>query len=141
MNVGVSDVISKLGTSDIPQELYLVHYLTWPWENWQMYLEASPIYYAAKARTPILILHGDGDPRVDPTQSRILYRYLKLQKDPPPVRLVLYRGEGHGNQRAASRYDYSLRLMQWMDHYLKGEGGEMPAYRLDYGMPPSDEKP
>jgi dipeptidyl aminopeptidase/acylaminoacyl peptidase len=50
MNVGVSDVISKLGTSDIPRELYLVHYLTWPWENWQMYVEASPIYYASRRK-------------------------------------------------------------------------------------------
>ena len=79
-------------------------------------------------------MHGDADPRVDPTQSKILYRYLVLQDNPPPVRLVLYKGEGHGNRRAASRYDYSLRLMQWMDHYLKGEGGEMPDYRLDYGL-------
>jgi dipeptidyl aminopeptidase/acylaminoacyl peptidase len=139
MNVGLSDKISMLGTSDIPQELYLVHYLTWPWEDWDMYVQASPIYYARQAKTPILILHGDADPRVDPTQSRILYRYLTLQEDPPPVRLVLYRGEGHGNQRAASRYDYSLRLMRWMDHYLKGEGGEPPDYRLDYGIPEAEE--
>ncbi len=26
-----------------------------------------------------------------------------------PVRLVFYPGEGHGNKRGASRYDYSLR--------------------------------
>ena len=134
MNVGLSDKIAMLGTSDIPQELYLVHYLTWPWEDWDMYRQASPIYYASQAQTPILILHGDADPRVDPTQSRILYRYLSLQDDPPPVRLVLYPGEGHGNQRAASRRDYSLRLMRWMDHYLRGEGGEPPAYQLDYGL-------
>jgi dipeptidyl aminopeptidase/acylaminoacyl peptidase len=138
MNVGLSDKISMLGTSDIPRELYLVHYLTWPWENWEMYVNASPIYYAGQARTPILILHGDADPRVDPTQSRILYRYLTLQENPPPVRLVLYRGEGHGNQRAASRYDYSLRLMRWMNHYLKGEGGDPPEYRLDYGIPKAE---
>ena len=134
MNVGLSDKIAMLGTSDIPQELYLVHYLTWPWEDWDMYRKASPIYYASQASTPILILHGDADPRVDPTQSRILYRYLTLQDDPPPLRLVLYRGEGHGNQRAASRWDYSLRLMRWMDHYLKGEGGDPPEHRLDYGF-------
>ncbi len=134
MNVGLSDKIAMLGTSDIPQELYLVHYLTWPWEDWDLYRKASPIYYADQAKTPILILHGDADPRVDPTQSRILYRYLTLQEDPPPVRLVLYRGEGHGNQRAASRWDYSLRLMRWMDHYLKGEGGNPPPYQLDYGL-------
>jgi dipeptidyl aminopeptidase/acylaminoacyl peptidase len=134
MNVGIGDKISMLGTSDIPQELYLVHYRTWPWENWELYTQASPIFFAHRARTPILILHGDADPRVDPTQSKILYRYLTLQENPPPLRLVLYRGEGHGNQRAATRWDYSLRLMQWMDHYLKGEGGEPPAYQLDYGF-------
>ncbi len=134
MNVGLSDKISMLGTSDIPQELYLVHYRTWPWEDWELYTQASPIFFAHRARTPILILHGDADPRVDPTQSKILYRYLSLQDNPPPLRLVLYRGEGHGNQRAATRWDYSLRLMRWMDHYLKGEGGEPPPYRIDYRL-------
>ena len=44
---------------------------------------------------------------------------LKLQAK-TPVRLVFYPGEGHGNKRAASRYDYSLRLLRWMEHYLKG---------------------
>jgi len=134
MNVGLSDKIGMLGTSDIPQELYLVHYLTWPWDDWDLYREASPIYYAERARTPILILHGDADPRVDPTQSKTLYRYLKLQENPPPLRLVLYPGEGHGNQRAASRLDYSLRLMRWMDHYLVGDGGAPPPFELDYGL-------
>ncbi|NDY94638.1 S9 family peptidase [Wenzhouxiangella limi] len=134
MNVGLSDKIAMLGTSDIPQELYLLHYRTWPWEDWDLYRKASPIYYAEQAQTPILILHGDADPRVDPTQSRILYRYLVLQDDPPPVRLVLYRGEGHGNRRAAPRWDYSLRLMRWMDHYLKGEGGDPPPYQIDYRL-------
>jgi len=50
---------------------------------------------------------------------------------------VLYPGEGHGNRRAASRYDYSLRLMRWMDHYLKGSGGEPPPYELEYALPAS----
>lgn len=138
MNVGLSDKIAMLGTSDIAQELYLVHYRTWPWENWNLYREASPIYYAQQAKTPILIMHGAADPRVDPTQSRILYRYLILQDNPPPTRLVLYPGEGHGNQRAASRWDYSLRLMRWMNHYLNGPGGEPPPYQLDYGLDSED---
>jgi len=140
MNVGLSDKISMLGTSDIPQELYLVHYRTWPWEDWDLYTQASPIFFAHRAKTPILILHGDADPRVDPTQSKILYRYLSLQENPPPLRLVLYRGEGHGNQRAATRWDYSLRLMQWMDHYLKGEGGEPPPYQIDYRLEAANDE-
>jgi len=134
MNVGLSNQIAAFGTSDIPWEFNLVHLGKWPWEDWELFRQASPLYYVEKAATPILILHGDADPRVDPTQSRMFYRFLKLQENPPPVRLVLYPGEGHGNRRAASRYDYSLRLMRWMNHYLKGEGGEPPPYRVDYGF-------
>lgn len=134
MNVGLSETIAMFGTSDIPWEFYHVHYRKWPWEDWDGFREASPVFHVRNAQTPILILHGDADPRVDPTQSKILYRYLVMQEDPPPVRLVLYPGEGHGNRRAASRFDYSLRLMRWMNHYLKGEGGDPPEHRLDYGL-------
>jgi dipeptidyl aminopeptidase/acylaminoacyl peptidase len=132
MNVGLSNQIAAFGTSDIPWEFNLVHTGKWPWEDWDMFQQASPLYHVEKADTPILILHGDADPRVDPTQSRMFYRFLKLQEDGPPVRLVLYPGEGHGNRRAASRYDYSLRLMRWMNHYLQGEGGEPPPASIDY---------
>lgn len=130
MFVGISDKISMMGTSDIPVELYQVHYLTWPWEDWDLYRQASPIYHATNNRTPTLILHGDADPRVDRSQSLIMYRYLKLLGQ-APVRLVLYPGEGHGNQRAASRWDYTLRMMEWMEHYLVGERGEPPAHAID----------
>ncbi|MCA1778587.1 MAG: prolyl oligopeptidase family serine peptidase, partial [Xanthomonadaceae bacterium] len=139
MNVGLSNQIAAFGTSDIPWEFNLVHLGKWPWQDWSLFQQASPLYHVTKAGTPILILHGDADPRVDPTQSRMFYRFLTLQDNPPPVRLVLYPGEGHGNRRAASQYDFSLRLMRWMDHYLIGEGGEPPPYQLDYGLEPPDE--
>jgi hypothetical protein len=47
------------------------------------------------------------------------------------VRLVFYPGEGHGNQLAASRYDYNLRMMEWFDTYLKtgDRDAAMPAAR------------
>jgi len=131
MFVGISDKISKTGTSDIPWELYLVHDPTWPWEDWQHYLKASPIYHMDGAKTPLLILHGEEDPRVNPGQSMELYRFLKV-RDHAPVRLVMYPGEGHGNRRAASRLDYNLRLMRWMNHYLQGPGGDPPDDRIDY---------
>ncbi len=131
MFVGVSDLISKQGTTDIPYEMYLVHARKWPWEDWNFFLERSPIFHAEKARTPLLILHGKEDTRVHPSQSMELYRYLRTLGQ-APVRLVWYPGEGHGNSKAAARYDYSLRLMRWMDHYLKGPGGDPPPHRLDH---------
>ncbi len=131
MFVGISDQISKSGTTDIPQEMYLVHARKRPWEDWQFFLERSPIYHVQRCRTPLLILHGKEDTRVPPSQSLELYRHLKTLGQ-APVRLVLYPGEGHGNRNAAARLDYSLRMLQWFRHYLQGPGGAPPHYELDY---------
>jgi len=134
MFVGISNKISKFGTTDIPEEETLVHALSHPWENWDFFLERSPVKYAEKGTTPLLIMGGDADPRVSPTQSMEMYRALKTLGK-APVRLVRYPGEGHGNRRAASRFDYQLRLLRWFDHYLMSAGTELPSYRLDYRNP------
>ena len=139
MFVGISEQFSKFGTTDIPQEMHLVHSRTWPWKSWDLFEKTSPIRYVEQAKTPILIMHGDSDPRVDPRQSEILYRYLVQQEDPPPARLVFYKGEGHGNRRAASRYDYSVRMMRWMNHYLKGPGGDPPPPAIEYDLDIHDD--
>jgi dipeptidyl aminopeptidase/acylaminoacyl peptidase len=131
MFVGISNKISKVGTTDIADEEYYVHALHRPWEKWQFLLERSPIFHAQASKTPLLILHGKDDPRVNPGQSRELYRHFKLHGQ-APVRLVLYPGEGHGNRKAAARLDYSMRLVQWFEHYLQGPGGAMPDCELDY---------
>jgi dipeptidyl aminopeptidase/acylaminoacyl peptidase len=129
--VGISDQISKFGTGDIPYEMYNVHALAWPWDDWMWLLERSPIFHAGKTKTPLLIMGGDKDPRVHPSQSLEMYRFVKIRTD-TPVRLVIYPGEVHGNRNTAARYDYSLRLMRWMGHYLKGPGGEPPPYELNH---------
>jgi dipeptidyl aminopeptidase/acylaminoacyl peptidase len=134
MFVGISNKISKTGTTDIPEEEFLVHALQRPVDDLPFYLERSPVSHVTKARTPLLIAHGMEDPRVNPGQSKEMYRGLKAAGK-VPVRLVLYPGEGHGNRRGAAQYDYSLRLIRWMEHYLKGPGGEAPAYKLDYQSP------
>ncbi|NKC21401.1 prolyl oligopeptidase family serine peptidase [Pseudoalteromonas sp. S4498] len=130
MFVGVTNQLSKFGTTDISNEMYLVHARSYPWDKWQWYLERSPIYWAGQSKTPLLIMHGKDDPRVHPAQSMELYRYMKVQgKD---VRLVYYPGEGHGNRKAAAQYDYSLRLMRWMDNYLIEGKKDMPDYEIDH---------
>lgn len=138
MQIGLSDLVSMFGTTDIPEEWYLVHARKHVWEDWDFFAERSPLRYVEQAHTPLLIAHGEADPRVSYTQSVMLYRYLK-SLGRAPVRLVLYPGEEHGNRRAAARYDYQLRLIQWFEHYLLGPGGPPPAYELDYGLPKVEE--
>ena len=118
MYAGITDQISKMGTSDIPREMYLVHARQWPWDDWQGMLEVSPIRYTDRANTPLLIMHGEADTRVTPSQSLELYRHIEVRRPETPLRLVLYPGEGHGNGLAAARYDYNLRMMEWFDTYL-----------------------
>lgn len=118
MFVGISNQISKMGTGDIPWEMYNVHAMEWPWDDWLGALEVSPIYYADRADTPLLIMHGEEDTRVSPTQSVEMYRHIKIRRPDTPLRLVFYPGEGHGNGGAAARYDYNLRMMEWFDTYL-----------------------
>ena len=72
-----------------------------------------------------------------------LYRHLKTLGK-VPVRLVLYPGEGQGNRRAASRLDYNLRMMRWMERYLNRDTSKpmppVPTESLQYKkiMQPSD---
>jgi len=138
MFVGVSDLVSKSGTTDIPNEEMLVHARKRVWEDWEHSLNRSPIRYVEQAKTPLLILHGKDDPRVHPSQSLELYRHMKVLGQ-TPVRLVWYPGEGHGNRKAGAKLDYNMRMMQWFEHYLKGPGGPPPPYELEYGFEEKDQ--
>jgi dipeptidyl aminopeptidase/acylaminoacyl peptidase len=134
MFVGISDTIGKKGTTDIPNEDYLVHTRSRPWEDkWEFYLQRSPIYHVKKAKTPLLIMGGKADTRVHPSQSIELYHFLKSLGQ-VPVRLVQFPGEGHGNRKAALKLDYNIRMMQWFDQYLKGSGGPPPPGEVEYGI-------
>lgn len=133
MNVGISNNISKWGTSDIPEELYLVHARERIWNSWTDMLKRSPIYHVDNAETPLLIADGEEDTRVHPSQSLEMYRHLTVRKQDLPVRLVMYPGEGHGYARATARYDFALRTMRWFDTYLKDDG-PMPEGPLKVEM-------
>lgn len=131
MFVGISDLISKRSTTDIPYEELYVHSGTKLEESWQRSLERSPIYWAHQSRTAVLIIGGANDPRVHPSQSLEFYRRLKMN-DHPAVRLVQYPGEGHGNRKQPGRIDVLYRHIQWYDWYVKY------GKPLDGPMPPLD---
>jgi len=133
MFVGISNQISKRGTTDIPFEDYYVHWRIWSWEDFDLVWDRSPLKYATNCNTPILILHGKDDPRVSVTQSMELYRALKTLNK-VPVRLILYPGEGHGNARTQSRLDYAIRTMEWFDFYVKDKNSfdKIPDKYIDY---------
>ena len=121
MFVGISNLISKRGTTDIPYEELYVHSgkkLDEDRAQWEFSLARSPIFWARQSRTAVLILTGTADTRVHPSQSLEFYRRLKMN-DHPAVRLVKYPGEGHGNRKQPGRIDVLYRHLQWYDWYVR----------------------
>ncbi len=131
MFVGISNLISKRGTTDIPYEEIHVHSGRKLEKMWQESLKRSPIYWAHQSKTAVLILGGADDSRVHPSQSLEFYRRLKVN-DHPAVRLVQYPGEGHGNRKQPGRIDALYRIIGWYDWYVKDKKP------LDGSLPPLD---
>ena len=107
----------------------------WPHEQMKLLAERSPLTWAPLCRTPLLLLGGTSDTRVHPSQPFMLYRAVKHATE-TPVRYVQYPGEGHGNRTNVYQYDYAVRTLRWLDHYLQGanrRSAEPPPFEVDYG--------
>lgn len=88
------------------------------WERPALFWENSPVFFADRVRTPLLLMHGDEDGAVPWTQSVELYLAMRrLGKD---CVFLQYRGEPHHPQKYANKLDYSIKMKEYFDHYLKG---------------------
>ena len=100
------------------------------WEAPELYIENSPLFHLPKVKTPLLIMHNDEDGAVPWYQSIELYTGMRrLQK---PVWLLNYNGDDHNLMKNANRFDLSIRMRQFFDHYLMGQ--EAPVWLLE-GIP------
>ena len=95
-----------------------------PWEAHQRYIENSPLFTMDKVTTPILIMHNDKDGHV-PWYQGIEY-FVALKRLQKPVWLLNYSGEVHWPQKLENKMDFQRRMMQFFNHYLKGE--KMPKW-------------
>jgi dipeptidyl aminopeptidase/acylaminoacyl peptidase len=80
-------------------------------------MQRSPISHAKRARTPLLILHGEEDARVPVSQAIGFHRAL-MENDIETV-LVTYPREPHGIREAEHMRDAFRRVREWFDRHLK----------------------
>lgn len=100
------------------------------WEAPQLYIANSPVFYADRVQTPLLIMHNDQDGAVPWYQGIEMFMALRrLQK---PVWMLQYNGEAHNLKARKNRKDITIRLQQFFDHYLKGD--PMPKWMKE-GIP------
>jgi dipeptidyl aminopeptidase/acylaminoacyl peptidase len=100
------------------------------WDNWDAYVRNSPIAHATKVKTPLVILHNDKDGAVDFTQG--VEYYNTLRRLGKPVVMLEYVGENHNLVRTSNRFDYTVRMREFFDHYLRGT--QAPAWWTE-GVP------
>jgi len=88
------------------------------WEYPELYIENSPLFYADRINTPLLIMFGDQDDAVPWYQGIELYMAMRrLEKD---AVFLQYRGEPHHLKKYPNRLDYAIRMKQYFDYYLRG---------------------
>jgi dipeptidyl aminopeptidase/acylaminoacyl peptidase len=115
MGAGMSDLLSMYGTSEISGYIGVFEGGRPTATTLAKYREQSPLTYADRVTTPLLILHGASDPRVPPGQAIEMYRALRDQGK--PVELVLYPREQHALGEYAHLVDRMQRDSAWISRY------------------------
>ena len=97
-------------------------------ENQEKYRSSAPISGIEKAKTPMLIQHGENDERISVVSSMELYRALKHKGI--PTEFFTYPNKGHGFVAPRENYAVMLQVYRWFCHYLLGE--ELNLFKDDF---------
>lgn len=93
-------------------------------ENLPLYIENSPVFFADRINTPLLMQFGDEDGAVPWEQG--IEMYLEMRRLDKPVVMLQYEGEPHHLQKYPNKVDYTIKMKAFFDHYLKG--AEAPTW-------------
>jgi dienelactone hydrolase len=88
------------------------------WDYPLRFLDNSPLFRADRVQTPLLMIANDEDDAV-PWQQGIEF-YLALRRLNKEVYMFSYNGEKHGLRKRINQKDYTRRLQEFFDHFLKG---------------------
>lgn len=119
MGAGISDWGMQAGTGDWGiLDAALGGSTGWDGPGPHIHDAHSPISYATKIRTPILILHGEEDTNVPLGQAIHFHRALRhlgVEHE-----FVVYPREGHGLVERSHQLDALRRIRGWYDRWLEG---------------------
>ena len=95
----------------------MAEYYKLPWENPEGYARSSPLTHAAKVTTPILISHGDRDPRVPLATAQKFFK--ALQALGKTAEMDIYPGGGHVFYPPQQEKAVMTRNFEWMRKWIK----------------------
>lgn len=86
-------------------------------DNFDAYVRNSPAFHVKDVQTSIMLLHNEHDGAVDFNQGITFYNSLREQEK--DVILLQYVGENHGLAMPKNQKDYTIRMREYFDHFLK----------------------
>ena len=102
-----------------------------PWEDMDAYVANSPLHHIESLNTPFLMAFGTDDGAVEFNQGVEFYNAAR--RAGKQMAFLVYDDENHGlSKQDKNTVDYRNRVLEWFDHYLKGEEG--PDW-IDDGIP------
>ncbi len=104
------------------------------WEKLPLYILNSPVFFADRIETPLLMMHNDKDGAVPWYQGIELF--VAMRRLNKPVWMLVYNGAPHNLSRRADMEDLTVRMQQFFDYYLKG--APEPVW-MKYGIPAIDK--
>lgn len=112
----LSNLVSFYSTS-LYQDLIHAEFGGFPWDNFDVLWQWSPLRFVRQVQTPTLFIHGENDNDVHITQAEEMYMALKRRG--VDTVLVRYPREGHGLREPKHRVDALERTLAWFDRYVK----------------------
>jgi len=83
----------------------------------ELYFQNSPVFYADRINTPLLIQFGDQDDAVPWQQGVELY--LTMRRLNKNCIFLQYNKEPHHLKKYANKLDYTIKMKEFLDYYLK----------------------
>ena len=96
------------------------------WQRPDLYIRNSPVFHVDKVSTPMLLVANKNDGAVQWQQGEELF--MALRRLGKPVWMLQYNPDNHFLQ-GNNALDYTIRMTQFFDHYLKG--GPAPKWMRD----------
>jgi dipeptidyl aminopeptidase/acylaminoacyl peptidase len=129
---GIADLEQFGGGETHKFELEYEHTLVGPYpEAADVYRERSPIHFADRISTPMLVLQGADDRIVPPTQAELIVGALRERAVPHAY--LLFEGEGHGFRKAENIAASLAAELSFYAQVLGFEpGGDVPKLEIEH---------
>ena len=118
---GLYDLLSAIYSADFAQGVEK-EFKGNAYQNQQALIDQAPVTFAKNFKTPMLVIHGLKDYRVDPSNGYPTFQVL--QSMGIPSKLILFPEENHWILKPADSIFWYKQVLSWLDQWTKPDKAE-----------------